>query len=42
MRKVRNSYAAAMTARHKTSAPMKDRREKRNKNPKRSWRKDWA
>lgn len=40
MRNVRNNMVSAMNKRHTGSRPMKDRRDKRSNNPKRSWQEE--
>jgi len=40
MRNVRNNMVAAMNKRHTSARPMKDRRDKRSANPKRSWQEE--
>lgn len=42
MKKInRNGLVQAMNKRHAASGPMKDRREKRVKNPKKSWKSEY-
>jgi len=40
MKSNRNGLVQAMNKRHSASRPMKDRREKRANNPKRSWKEE--
>ena len=40
MKSNRNGYVAAMNKRHGSSRPMKDKREKRVNNPKKSWKEE--
>jgi hypothetical protein len=40
MKRNRNSLVAAMNKRHASGRPMKNRRDKRKNNPKKSWRQD--